>query len=174
MIVCPVCEHAQAQGAECEVCGKRLLPAGAGLPSAPPVEGLEPTHHAPVDAAESALPDLEPTRARDVDAPAETIPDLDHGRAAPVDVAGELVPDLERAGEAIPGDAPTAVPAVVTCRYCRTPAHPGERVCGRCGMRLPVFERPAAAGTAEEAPRLCSCGAPVTGSRCRACGARLS
>ena len=26
MIVCPVCEHAQEAGAECALCGKRLVP----------------------------------------------------------------------------------------------------------------------------------------------------
>jgi hypothetical protein len=88
-----------------------------------------------------------------------------------VDVDVEAVPELERSGEGIPGDAPTAVPAIVVCRYCRTPALPGERVCGRCGMRLPVFDRaPEDASTA--AGRRCSCGVWVTGSVCPTCGAR--
>jgi hypothetical protein len=177
MIVCPVCEHAQAQGAECEVCGKKLLHGAAAIPRVPPVEGLEPTHHAPVDADASgeAVPGLEPTHHGEAaDAPAEPVLELEAGRAAPVDVPSESVPDLERVHEAVPGDARTAIPAFVTCRYCRTPAPAGERVCGRCGMRLPVFAVPAPTPAADAPARLCSCGAPITGARCRACGARVS
>jgi hypothetical protein len=175
MIVCPVCEHAQAEGAECEVCGKKLLLGPAAIPYVPPVEGLEPTRVADVDAAEVPLPDLEPTRlAPAAPAAADVVPDLDRGRAAPVDVGDVRLPELEPPSDPIPGDAPTAIPAVVTCRYCRTPAAPGEHVCGRCGMRLPVFEVPAPAGEADAAPRLCSCGAPVRGPRCGTCGARVA
>ena len=170
MIVCPVCEHAQAQGAECEVCGKRLVWGPAGIPVVPPVEGLEPTHHAAADVREEVAPDLESTRHAFAEAGALPAPDLDTGRAAPVDVDVQPVPELERTGDTIPGDAPTAVPAVVTCRYCRTPAVTGERVCGRCGMRLPVFESAPEDTTA--AGRRCSCGLWVTGAVCPSCGAR--
>lgn len=172
MIVCPVCEHAQAQGTDCEVCGKQLLHGAAGIPEVAPVEGLEPTHHAAVDTGTDFLPELEPTRQARVDAPDEPAVDVDRGREAPVDVTVEPVPDVERVGDGIPADGPTAVPAIVTCRYCRTPAAPGERVCGRCGMRLPVFDR---AGDAPPPPavRRCSCGAPVSGSICPSCGARV-
>jgi hypothetical protein len=172
MIVCPVCEHPQPEGAECEVCGKKLVSGPAAVPFVPPVEGLEPTLHAPVDAAGIALAELEPTRQRRVEARAEQAPDLDLGRAAPVDVADDPVPGLERTGDDAPQDAPTAVPAAPTCRYCRTPAKPGERVCGRCGMRLPIFgER---AEQAEPLTRQCGCGLVVlTGGMCPNCGARL-
>ena len=172
MIVCPVCEHPQAQGAECEVCGKKLLHGPGAIPVVPPVEGLEPTRHAEVDAGGGAMPELVPTGHGAVDAPVELAPGLESGRAAPVDVPGERVPGLDHGAEGIPGDVPTAVPAIVTCRYCRTPAAPGERVCGRCGMRLPVFEERAP----EEAPpvRRCSCGTVVTGSLCPTCGARVA
>lgn len=171
MIVCPVCEHAQAQGAECEVCGKKLLRGPAAIPFVPPVEGLEPTRHADVDAGAPYLPELEPTRHAAIDSAPGTAMELEPGRAAPVDVADDPVPGLEHGGEAIPGDAPTAVPAIVICRYCRTPAPPGERVCGRCGMRLPVFERPP---EEEVAGRRCSCGTVVTGVLCPTCGARVA
>lgn len=171
MIVCPVCEHAQAQGAECEVCGKRLLSGPAAIPFVPPVEGLEPTRHADVDASAPLLPELEPTRAAGVDVAEDPAPDLDPGRAAPVDVADDPVPDLERTQDGVPDDGPTAVPAIATCRYCRTPAAPGERVCGRCGMRLPLFEE--RADEEPPPPRLCGCGAAVTGPLCPNCGARM-
>lgn len=171
MIVCPVCEHAQPDGAECDVCGKKLL-SGAAIPYVPPVEGLEPTLYTPIDAATPPLAELEPTLHRDVAVRLDATPDLDGGRAGPVDVAADPVPGLERTGDDAPLDAPTAVPAVPTCRYCRTPAQPGERVCGRCGMRLPVVaER---AGEGEPLTRRCGCGVEVLGGRmCPSCGARV-
>jgi hypothetical protein len=171
MTVCPVCEHAQSQGAECEICGKKLLFGAAPIPFVPPIEGLEPTLHADVDASAALLPDLEPTRQAEVDAWPDPAPDLEPGRAAPVDVADDPMPGIERSQEGLPDDAPTAVPAIVACRYCRTPALPGERVCGRCGMRLPVYE----GSPPEAAPpgRRCACGAWVAGALCPTCGARL-
>lgn len=170
MIVCPVCEHPQPQGAECDVCGKKLLHGAAAIPSVPPVEGLEPTRLAPADVDAEALPGLEPTLHDPADAVHEPAPDLDDGRAGPVDVSVEPVPDVERTAAEIPGDAATAVPAFATCRYCRTPALPGERICARCGMRLPVFEPSAAEAPAPS--RRCTCGAVVTGPLCPSCGAR--
>lgn len=175
MIVCPVCEHQQPQGAECEVCGKKILHGAAAIPQVPPIEGLEATRHAEVDAGEERLAGIELTRH---DAIGEVAPDVTPGmeetRAAPVDVTVAPVPDVERTAEAIPGDARTAPPAFVVCRYCRTTAMPGERLCARCGMRLPAFEAAAAPEVAEGLVRYCGCGAKVEGSRCRSCGARLA
>jgi hypothetical protein len=177
MIVCPVCEHPQPSGADCEVCGKRLV---AGLSeedlAIPAVEGLEPTLHAAAgEAADGGrLPDLEPTPHEPGAAVAEDrTPDLEETRAAPVDVDVAPVPDVERTAAEPADDAPAALPAFPTCRYCRTPAMPGERICGRCGMRLPV-----AAATEERrdepALAICSCGAPLRAgaSLCPRCGAR--
>ena len=101
--------------------------------------------------------------------------DLEPTRAAPVDVDAPPVPDLERTDQGVPDDAPTALPALVACRYCRTPAMPGERICSRCGMRLPADGRasPAAAGPAA-AERRCGCGALAgEGARCPGCGGRV-
>jgi hypothetical protein len=176
MIVCPVCEHAQAQGAECEVCGKRLV---VGLSPAdraiPPVDGLEPTRFVSSDVLDERLPDLEPT-LRGADAPfrEERTPDLEATAAAPVDVDSPPVPDLERTDLVVPDDGPTLLPEVVTCRYCRTPAAPGERICGRCGMRLPIASALSPKAAAEEL-RVCTCGTAVRpdASLCPACGARL-
>ncbi len=174
MIVCPVCEHAQAAGGECEVCGWVLAAAGGrAAPPAVPVEGLEPTAHERVGVRAEPFADLEPTLRPPADEVPGEAPDLDAGRAAPVDVDAPMLPDLERAADGVPEDGPTAIPTFTTCRYCRTPAMPGERLCARCGMRLPVVEEPRAAATAEVGLRRCGCGALVAGDRlCPSCGAR--
>jgi hypothetical protein len=172
MIVCPVCEHAQGHGAECEVCGKRLAPPSSADPPPAPVEGLEPTLHARSDAPVARVPELEPTRHAPPPAAADDrTPDLEPTGAAPVDVDVALAPEVEHASAPIPGDAPTPLPAVPVCRYCRTPAAPGERICARCGMRLPVASRAAAAAPVEEGWR-CSCGTLARASLCPTCGAR--
>jgi hypothetical protein len=174
MIVCPVCEHAQAAGAECEVCGRRLAAPGGSTarPLAPPVDGLEPTAHERVGVRVERIAELEPTLRPPADeVPGEAL-ELDAGRAQPVDVDAPAIPDLERIADGVPQDGPTALPAFTTCRYCRTPAMPGERLCARCGMRLPVVDGPRAAAAAE-AERRCGCGALVAGDRlCPSCGAR--
>ena len=181
MIVCPVCEHAQAAGAECEVCGKRLVAGPAGIPAVPTVEGFEPTRMGgPVAEADPpALLDLERTHHDPVDVTVMTVPDVEPTRSPPVDVAAGVRLEVERTEQAgIPDDGPTLLPRVAVCRYCRTEAMPGERVCGRCGMRLPAVEsilEPLDASP--EAPRdhpCPSCGVPATGARCPACGGRLT
>jgi hypothetical protein len=179
MIVCPVCEHQQAEGAECDVCGKRLTRGVSAAELAiPAVEGLEPTRHGAADAPAEVVPELEPTLHRSATAApaADLTPGLEATAAAPVDVEVEPTPDLERTAEEIPGDLPTILPAFATCRYCRTPAMPGERVCARCGMRLPVIsETPVGEPAAEEALRTCTCGTAVRPGTplCPSCGARI-
>ncbi len=175
MTVCPVCEHAQEASDECEVCGKRFLPGPAGgAVSAPPGEWLEPTAVERGGAAPVApLEGLEPTRADPVAvAPAALDPELEPTAAAAVRVSAPSLPDLETTAAApIPGDAPAAEPALLVCRYCRTPALPGELLCGRCGMRLPV-SRPAATAASDGSTPCPSCGVPGTGARCLSCGGR--
>ena len=177
MIVCPVCEHPQESGAECDVCGKRFAPGALRVAPVTPIEGLEPTLHGAVDAdpfAMGPIPELEPTLAAPVDAPEETTPGLDPTRAAPVDVDSVAMPDIERTRSEIPGDAPTALPFAPVCRYCRTPAVPGERLCSRCGMRLPVID-PHLVPEGTEGVRLCTnCGSVSTRDLCPACGSRRS
>ena len=176
MIVCPVCEHQQAAGSECEVCGRHLVEGrGTDAPVAP-LEGLELTTLDPAGTA--ALPaapveGLEVTAFERAEEPllAEILPDLEQTRTAPVEVTPDVTPDIERVMEGLPDDGPSLLPIVVTCRYCRTEAGPSERVCARCGMRLPVFA-PATPAAVAGAPRLCSCGTPITRAICPACGAR--
>jgi hypothetical protein len=169
MIVCPVCEHPQAQGAECEVCGKQLVDGATADLALASVEGLETTAHPPIDTASERLGELEPTHHAPAALVEERTP-IEATAAAPVDVDVAPVPDIEQTASGIPGDAPTALPAIVACRYCRTPAVAGERLCTRCGMRLPVLgPSPAEAAVAA---RICSCGLTVRASRCPGCGAR--
>lgn len=176
MVVCPLCEHAQAGGTECEVCGRRLAGAAASEAEITPLEGLEPTL-APAAAPPPAVivPDLEVTAHAPVGpARAETIPDLEPTPAAPVDVAVEPLAGVDRGLDGLPDDAPTPYPAVVVCRYCRTEAALGDRLCARCGMRLPAVALVSAPPSEAEKPTTCSCGVPVRGPRCPACGARNS
>jgi hypothetical protein len=190
MIVCPVCEHTQPFSGECEVCGKALGPAGAGDAESPfmvsvsnqeRLDGLEPTLHAVLrqaqderTAAPELLAELEPTaaaRTGAVSAAPELLAELEPTAAARTGAVDPApVPDLVPTAVAdLPGDGPTPQPIAVLCRYCRSPAMPGERICGHCGMRLPVAAgRPAPTA----APRACSCGLPVSGAVCPGCGAR--
>jgi hypothetical protein len=171
MIVCPVCEHAQAVGSECEVCGKRFGREAVPVPVGR-LEALEPTRldDAAAALAPALLAELEPTG---YDAAPELLApptEIEPTRTAAVTVDATPLPDLERTQAGLPDDGPTPQAAQVACRYCRTPAAAADRFCGRCGMRLPhVAPAPSAAAAA---PRLCSCGTPISGSLCRACGAR--
>ncbi len=175
MIVCPLCEHSQPGGDACDVCGRPLEGPGAESAPVPVLDGLEPTAHAAAaDLAEPRIEGLEPTALEPaVLATPEPLADLEPTGAAPAEVEILPAPDLEPTALADLGDGPASPPAEVVCRYCRTPAPRGERRCARCGMRLPVLAALAEDGGADlEAARLCSCGAPVTGALCPACGAR--
>jgi hypothetical protein len=145
------------------------------------LDGLEPTLHAVLrqaqderTAAPELLAELEPTaaaRTGAVSAAPELLAELEPTAAARTGAVDPApVPDLVPTAVAdLPGDGPTPQPIAVLCRYCRSPAMPGERMCGHCGMRLPVAAgRPAPTA----APRACSCGLPVSGAVCPGCGAR--
>ena len=64
MIICPVCEHPQAQGDECDQCGKRLVRPRPAPAAVAPMPELELTPHAGGKApvAVERVADLEPTR----------------------------------------------------------------------------------------------------------------
>jgi len=179
MAKCPVCDHEQAFGLECDVCGKDLGGLGAlGPPpvAVQPVEGLEVTIPERVgDVSVERLGELEATRAADVAVAVQPLPDVEQNRAAPV---GEVpVERVDVTVDRVPDDGVrVAAPSgAITCRYCRNVQATGT-ICERCGMRLPVaIIVPRAAGAAKPAEpvhtRCKSCGAPATaGERCGDCG----
>ncbi len=173
MVVCPVCEHQQPAGDECQVCGHKLTGPGVVPLPVEPLPGLEVTALGGAEAvAVAPLPDLELTHHRTAAAEAAPAMDLEPTGAAPVAVSAEVVPDLEPTqGETIPGDVPTPRPAILVCRYCRTENPPGETSCLRCGMRLPIWEGPAAAPPEGQAPVRCpACGTQNAGEICTGCG----
>jgi hypothetical protein len=175
MVVCPLCENSQPGGSECLVCGHRLSAAPEEeFADLPVMDGLEPTLQAPAQVVEaSPVPDLEPTSVDAVEVPPEPpIPDVEPTGTAPVDPDIEPMAMVERTSDDIPADEPTPYPAVVVCRYCRTEAAPGERICARCGMRLATADLGRPPPESGQAVRLCSCGTPVRGPVCPACGAR--
>lgn len=173
MVVCPLCEHAQETGIECEVCGRRMPDAPEITAPVPILPELEPTLAPETrEVPEAPVPGLEVNAHAPVAAPTpELIPDLERSAAAPVDVAIEPLPDVDREMDGLPVDAPTPFPVLVVCRYCRTEAQLGEKLCARCGMRLPTIAL-VPAPSEDDAPRLCGCGAPVRSPRCPVCGAR--
>jgi hypothetical protein len=173
---CPVCEHTQAAGDSCEVCGHQLTePGTSSSVPAGTLEGLEVTHWeepfpedpAPLDVLEQTalasvgvvalepVADLEATRAPAVEVPLEPMMDIDLGRA--------------------PLDAPTPVPTgPMTCRYCKNTQASGA-FCDRCGMRSPRLTPALRSSGAKAAPkemgRCRRCSEKVLpGTRCGGCG----
>lgn len=183
MIICPVCEHPQAQGEECDNCGKKLLvPRVAAAVVVATLPELEQTHHvggrAPVQA--EAMAELDQTRQKaGPDLPPQVVQDMETTRTAPIDkVTVEVVPELDT-GRVADDGVRTAVPTgAVTCRYCRNVQAEGM-LCERCGMRLPKIQ-PAPSATpvvvAVEAPWLpCpKCRTPTRPNKiCTVCGTRV-
>ncbi|MBX5483621.1 MAG: hypothetical protein IRZ16_17500 [Myxococcaceae bacterium] len=177
MIICPVCEHQQAQGAECDNCGKRF--AVVGVPDLPAgtLPGLEGNALPAADAVPvQRLAELEETKlATGPDLPAAPLPELDHGRAAPVPVQAEAVPGLEQ-HRIDPDPVRTSPPTgAVTCRYCRNVQADGM-ICDRCGMRLPRYIPPPRAQAVptdpDELPKVRhACGVVTRAGRpCSSCG----
>jgi hypothetical protein len=180
MITCPLCEHQQPSGFECEVCGKEL--GGLSALGPPPareerLEGLEPNAAAPQgEVPVDRLEGLEPSRFEAVvPAPGEAVEGLELDREAPIgevplEVFDDLTPDRA------PDDGQRTVLATdaVTCRYCRQVQAPAAS-CARCGMSLPRLqpsEEGVILGTVEEVAARCrACGAPGrAGQRCGDCG----
>lgn len=170
MIACPVCEHQQELGFECEVCGKDLS-AVLGMIGAPPVKiekmaELEVTipdriGEIPIERA----PDVELTAfARVEAAPSAPIPEFEKTVADRIgDLAVLPVDDLSE--DRVPDDGVRTPIATgpLTCRYCKTVQAPGSGlICERCGMKLPRVAVAAVAATKKK---------DVIWARCRTCGA---
>lgn len=175
MSVCPVCEHSQSQGTECDGCGKQLSarPADAVAPGL--LADLEPTAlgRSDADVLVTPAPDIERHLASPAALTVERTPDLDPTAFAAVAVASEPVPDMEptRFGGAGPQ---TPAPVARVCRYCGNQQETGA-LCDRCGMRIPSLRIARMAAPREIDTLTCpSCG--VVGSiekLCLACGTHL-
>lgn len=154
MIICPMCEHQQAQGLECEVCGKKLAAAAPVQVAVTPLADLEGTQlaggRAPV--AVVAVPDLEATRQASVaGVSVQPVQDMDTGRAAAAgNVVVAPVQDMDSGRAQADGHRTAAPVGPVVCRYCRNVQETGA-VCDRCGMRLPKVRMSAAQAPTAEA-----------------------
>jgi hypothetical protein len=177
MTVCPVCEHQQQVGFECDVCGKDLSGPLAGL-GPPPVAvervlGLEQTVPERVgEVGVERFAELEQNRLpKGPDAPPDVTPDLETSRMAPVgNVAVERVADLAIERAADDGVRTAAPTGQVVCRYCKNVQQTGT-VCDRCGMKLPVALVTDVSRPAVDLVRCIACGAPgIVGERCKECG----
>lgn len=179
---CPVCEHEQAFGVECDLCGKVL--GGIGDLGPPPVtvervEGLEATMRERLgDVPVDLVGELEVTRYEAVTVAPDATPDVEHNQLGAVgDVPVERM--AEMAVDRVPDDGQrTALDAEgpVTCRYCRHVQASGA-LCDRCGMKLPVVAAPPAivgtlvGGDVDLKVRCRACGALArAGQRCGDCG----
>ncbi|ABF87441.1 conserved domain protein [Myxococcus xanthus DK 1622] len=182
MIICPLCDHVQPEGTECDVCGKRFPAAVAETAPIATLPELEVTPHAggraPVVAA--VLPDLDVTRLRSgPDLPAQVVPDLQLTRARDMGaVPVTPMPELDT-GRAPDDGVRTAAPlGAVVCRYCRITQAEGL-LCDNCGMRLPrakptVAAAPGRPSGDDDGWRSCaSCHTRVRpGKACPECGTR--
>jgi len=182
MPACPVCDTDNPQDAvECASCG-RVLRRPTDVPGfAPPIEGLEGTLHAPVEAAVPALPELEQTAVapRWLRVPEERIAFESTAHeaegAATNWTAGPL--DLETGREEEAGP-PTAAPIDSgACPWCG--AASSSAVCDSCGRhRARYFASPLPPPDLEAAqPEAVLCPAcfarVVAGARCAECGVPL-
>jgi len=151
MTTCPVCEHSQAQGATCDVCGRQLAQSIEAPVTVQALPELEQTGFAPTgDPGHAAdLADLEATRiASGPDLPVERVAELEATRAAPTDApAAELLADMEPSRIAPEGARTAAPTGAVACRYCKIVQLTGL-LCDNCGMRLPRAPAPAVAAKA--------------------------
>ena len=157
MLPCALCENVQPAGDACEVCGHPFPVRDRIDVPVEPLADMEPTLLAGANGTEE-FPAFEGLEATSVD---------------PVAVGSAALEGLETtAVEGIPAEELAEEPPAAACRYCRTPALPGEAFCAHCGMRLSVLGGAGAAG--QEAVLCRDCGTPVLGESCPACGVRPS
>lgn len=147
MILCPVCEHSQAQGAECERCGKQLVVVKVpDLPVAV-LPDLEITKMAGTDAPVQVMPlqDIEITKlAAGPDLPVQQVQDMESTHTAPVNVHALEIDGLEQHRlESNPAERTRVPEGPIACRYCGTPGLPGS-FCDGCGKKHASFVQPGA------------------------------
>ncbi len=171
MITCPVCEHQQAQGNECDSCGKQLAVASPVPLQLAPMAELEGTQISGgrAEVQVQAMADLEVTKLRGgPDLPAQVVADLDRTALEQVgEVTVEAVGDLDTGRAADDGQRTVLPTGAVTCRYCKNVQSEGS-VCVKCGMKLPYVVRAAPGPAAPTSKQR----AVTVWSRCRACGAK--
>jgi hypothetical protein len=140
MTVCPVCEHPQAEGNACDVCGKVFLVARTVDVPVQTLGELEGTRYdgEPLATPVQTLPELEGTALRGgPDLPAAPIPELERTKLEGHSDTPILPLDEMELGRAEDDGIRTAAPTgPLTCRYCRNVQADGA-FCDRCGMRLP-------------------------------------
>src|SRR5512144_443311 len=99
MITCPVCEHTQAGGDECERCGKRFGGrSAASRPDGPRLAELEltPYQGGQVEVATQRMAELEQTQLnRGPDLPPVSFPEMERTRMGVGDVDAPPIPDLD-------------------------------------------------------------------------------
>ena len=184
-MICPVCEHSQDFGVECEVCGKDL--GGLGDLGAPPssdevVEGLEATIGERVgEVAVERVGELEVTSLSTGDVAVIEMDEMERTGSAPVG-AVQAEPMIDLAEDRAPDDGVRTEAPVgeVSCRYCRHVQAEGL-ICDNCGMKLPkVAPAIVTVDTGKPKPsfesvRCRSCGAPAKpGQRCTDCGREVA
>lgn len=190
MTVCPVCEHPQVTGDECEMCGRRFERRAVAVAQPVPVAALpelERTQHAAAGAhvPVERLGELDGTRHAPVPRlPTAPLPELDAGRAervgpVPVERVGDLEATRLPAVRLEPAAGTVALPpGAVQCRYCRNVQLAGL-LCDHCGMRLPRPRAAQATGAAGEVAagdwlQCPHCHATARAGRaCHQCGTRL-
>lgn len=169
MARCPLCEHEQALGDACDVCGRALRGAGVVPVTAQLLEGLEPTGHASAPApAPGLMPELAPTgvpAVLDVGGPREAWVEATLQEAVSVAVVPLEVERTAGDGARSPREA------LASCRYCGELVPGGEAFCLRCAMH--VEARTSVLEAAPDLVRCRACGLPSGGARCPACGERL-
>ncbi|WZX16189.1 hypothetical protein NVS55_22460 [Myxococcus stipitatus] len=184
MIICPVCDHVQPEGIECDVCGKRFPATVTATPPVARLPELELTPHAGGRDAVVAptLPELDATRLRSgPDLPAQVVQDLELTLSGPTADAPAGGLDGLDTGRAPDDGVRTAAPlGAVACRYCRHVQATGL-LCDNCGMRMPrarVAQAVVVTGPAGEAEGWMACPTCHTpgrpGRNCTECGARLA
>lgn len=186
MIICPVCEHHQAQGDECDNCGKKLQAPRPVAVAVAVLPELEQTQLAggrvpvPVD----VVPELEVTRLKaGPDLPPQVVQDLD-----PTRMDAKALPDMPilpldelDTGRAEDDGVRTMAFGPVVCPNCSHVQFEESLDCGQCGLRLPRIrqdETPRQPGRAAgeqpwvDCPRCRTPNRP--GAVCATCGNRLA